>query len=271
MLVDTSDHTPHSLLPQSLHLRRSRPCSQMPLPPQSLHLLRPRPCSQMLLPPQSLHQFRCRPCSQRCLPPPQSLHWLRTRPCLQSPLPPQSLHLLRCRPCSHFLFTMSTRSRREKPETTRSVGEQRRSAAAVASARLEFSHQLLKPHLPKSSAAQGMHAAREIQTFWRPRGGGAAPPTPVKSPKRRHGSGVGKGRCGGCGGCTEEHKRVVLPLAAARVLRLLACGALRPVPDARLRGHPAHLGQQHLRLLLCRVHPPLRLRARVLLAQRGAL
>ena len=33
-----------------MHLLRSRPCSQRPLPPQSLHLLRCRPCSHFLRP-----------------------------------------------------------------------------------------------------------------------------------------------------------------------------------------------------------------------------
>ena len=38
----------------SLHLERSRPCTQNELPPHSLHLERRRPCTQIELPPHSL-------------------------------------------------------------------------------------------------------------------------------------------------------------------------------------------------------------------------
>ena len=48
----------------SLHLRRSRLCSQSEDPPHSLQMLRLRPCSQMEAPPHCLHCLRRRPCSQ---------------------------------------------------------------------------------------------------------------------------------------------------------------------------------------------------------------
>ena len=44
--------------PHSLHLDRSRPCSQIPDPPHSLHRERRRPCSQIEPPPHSLHRSR---------------------------------------------------------------------------------------------------------------------------------------------------------------------------------------------------------------------
>ena len=60
-------------------------------PRHSLHLERTRPCTQIEPPPHSLHVERIRPCTQ-IEPPPHSLHVERTRPCTQIDAPPHSLH-----------------------------------------------------------------------------------------------------------------------------------------------------------------------------------
>ena len=89
----------HTKLPQSRHLRRSRPCSQTDAPPQSQHSARLRPCLQTDAPPQSQHWGGSRPCAQTAAPP-HERHWRRCRPCSQTDALPQSQHSARLRPCT---------------------------------------------------------------------------------------------------------------------------------------------------------------------------
>ena len=91
----------HVFDPHSLHLLRSRPCSQICDPPHSLHSERRRPCSQIDAPPHSLHVERRRPCSQIDAPP-HSLHLERTRPCGHAPHTLQFERFFT--PCSHGPF-----------------------------------------------------------------------------------------------------------------------------------------------------------------------